>query len=81
MARKQRIQKLIKFLQENYPESQIYNSPCIVYDYQECVYVDENDNDGDIWAMYAPGYDYIDLYGVKDKEYASFVDKSRLKTS
>ena len=81
MTRKERIKKLVGFLKENYPESQIFNSPCIADDYQKCVYMDENDK-GAIWAMYAPDYDYIDLYGVKNMEYASFVEgcDCRLKT-
>ncbi len=79
MTREQRIEKLVKFLRANYPKSQIFNSPCMVDDYQKCVYTDEND-EGDIWAMYAPGWDYIDLYGVKDKEFIFFVEGSHSKT-
>ena len=79
MTREQRIKKLVKFLKENYPKSQIFNCPCMADDYQECVYSDEND-EGDIWAMYAPGWDYIDLYGVEDEEYTSFMEGDHLKT-
>jgi len=33
MTREQRIKKLVKFLKENYPKSQIFNVPCMAGDY------------------------------------------------
>lgn len=80
MNRKQRIKKLVGFLKENYPESQIFNSPCIAGDYQKCVYLDEaDDEESDIWVMYAPGWDYCDIYGLTNKEFYTFVAGDRLK--
>ena len=71
-----KIEKLKKFLQENYPNIQAYNTRNIAGDYMENVYNEDN-----IQVDYAPGYDYIEIFGLSDKEFESLIDeKGLLKT-
>ena len=75
MSHRQAIIKLVQFLRENYPDVQYFNTPCLANDYQEEVYRDEEVG---IYAMFAPDWGYIDLYGVSPYEFASFVRNEHL---
>ena len=75
MDRQQDITKLVQFLRENYPDVQYFDTPCLANDYQEEVYRDE---EAGIYAMFAPDWGYIDLYGVSISEFTSFVRDEHL---
>ena len=59
-----KIDKLKKFLQENYPNIQAYNTKNIAGDYMKNVYDEDN-----IQVDYAPEYDYIEIFGLSDEEF------------
>lgn len=59
-----RIEKLIKFLKEKFESGiQMFDTPSLVNDYRIPIYVDD-----DITVLYAPGWDYIEIYGISDEE-------------
>lgn len=64
-----RFKKLKKFLSENYAGTQAFNTRNIVGDYMVNVY----DEDG-IEVDYAPGYDYVEIFGLSDEEFCSLLD-------
>lgn len=65
-----KINKLKKFLQENYPNMQAFNTRNIAGDYMKNVYDKDN-----IQVNYAPKYDYIEIFGLSDKEFDSLLDR------
>ena len=66
-----KIDKLKKFLQENYPNIQAFNTRNIIGDYMENVYDEDN-----IQVDYAPEYGYIEIFGLTDEEFEELLDKN-----
>lgn len=64
MTRKQRIEKLTDFLLEEYPHTQAFNTHNLVGDYMESVYEDKS-----IEVFYAPGYGYVEIFGLTESEF------------
>lgn len=58
------IEKLKRFLQENYPNIQAFNTRNICGDYMVTVY-----NEDGIAVDYAPEYEYIEIFGLTEKEF------------
>ena len=65
-----KISKLKIFLQKNYANVQSFNTRNTMGDYIETVY----DEDG-IQVYYAPAYDYIEIFGLTEKQFNSLLDK------
>lgn len=60
-----RIEKLIKFLKERFESGiQMFDTPSLVDDYRIPIYVED-----DITVLYAPSWDYIEIYGISDEEF------------
>lgn len=60
-----RIEKLIKFLKERFEDGiQMFDTPSLVHDYRIPIYVKD-----DITVLYAPHWDYIEIYGISDEEF------------
>jgi hypothetical protein len=70
-----KIEKLKKFLQENYPNIQAYNTRNLVGDYMINVYKADN-----IRVDYALEYEYIEIFGLSDKEFDDLLENGCLKT-
>lgn len=71
-----KIDKLKKFLQENYPNEQAFNTRNLLADNMGTVY----DEDG-IIVDYCYDYSYIEIFGLTDKEFENLIDnKGHLKT-
>lgn len=66
-----KIDKLKNFLQENYPNIQAFNTRSFTGDYTTTVY-----NEDGITVDYAPGYQYIEIFGLTDKEFEDLLDKN-----
>lgn len=64
-----KIEKLKKFLQENYPNFQAFNSRGV--DHTEQVY-----NDDDIIVDYCSSYGYVEIFGLTDEEFWDLIDDS-----
>ena len=67
---KNKIDKLKKFLQENYPNIQAFNNRSMSWDYVENVYNQDN-----IQVDYAPRYEYIEIFGLSNEEFEGLLDK------
>lgn len=67
-----KIDKLKKFLQTNYPQIQAFDTPSLAGDYRVKVY-----NKDGIQVYYAPNYDYVEIYGLTKDEFRSLLDKKR----
>ena len=65
-----KINKLKKFLQENYPNMQAFDSRNITGDSMITVY----DKDG-IIVDYCYYWNYIEIFGLTDEEFDSLLDK------
>ena len=64
-----KIEKLKRFLQENYPNVQAFYTRYLVGDYMELVY----DEDG-IEVYYCYDYEYIEIYGLSQAEFDSLIE-------
>lgn len=64
-----KIDKLKRFLQENYPNEQAFNTRNIVGDSMERVY----DKD-EIIVDYCYYYSYIEIFGLTDEEFEDLID-------
>lgn len=64
MTREERIERLTDFLSKEYPHTQAFNTPNLVGDYMESVY-----EDGGIEVLYAPGYGYVEIFGLTESEF------------
>lgn len=69
MTREEKIEKLKKFLKENYQGTQAFSTRNIIGDTMETVY-----EDGEISVDYCYYYDYIEIFGLTDKEFESLLD-------
>lgn len=60
-----RIEKLIEFLKAHFESGiQMFDTPSITPDFRMPIY----DKD-DILVLFAPEYEYIEIYGISDKEF------------
>lgn len=60
-----RIENLIKFLKNQFKDGiQMFNTPSLVGDFRFTIY----EEDG-IEVLFAPHYDYIEIYGISDEEF------------
>ena len=66
-----KIDKLKKFLQENYPNEKAFNTRNWIGDNMETVY----DEDG-IIVDYCYVYSYIEIFGLTDKEFENLIDNT-----
>lgn len=64
--RKKHIKKLEDFLIEAYPDTQAFDCPDIMGDYKVTAYEDEEYK---IRVLYAPYYEYVEIYGLTDEEF------------
>lgn len=65
-----KIDKLKRFLQENYPNEQAFNTRNIVGDSMETVY-----DEDEIIVDYCYYYSYIEIFGLTDEEFEDLIDK------
>ena len=71
-----KIDKLKKFLQENYPNEQAFNTKNIVGECMATVY-----NQDGLMVDYCYYYEYIEIFGLTDVEFENLIDnKGHLKT-
>ena len=60
-----RIENLIVFLKENFEKGiQMFDTPNIVGDLMLRIYKKD-----DITVLFAPGYNYIEIFGISDEEF------------
>lgn len=60
-----RIEKLIKFLKERFESGiQMFDTPSLVNDYRIPIYIED-----DITVLYAPSWNYIEIYGISSEEF------------
>lgn len=60
-----RIENLIVFLKENFEKGiQMFDTPNIVGDFMVPIYKKD-----DILVLFAPEYDYIEMFGISDEEF------------
>lgn len=64
-----KMEKLKKFLKENYQGTQAFNTRNIVGDIMENVYEDDG-----IIVDYCYYYDYIEIFGLTNKEFESLLN-------
>lgn len=69
-----KIEKLKKFLKENHQGRQAFNTRNIVGDSMQTVY----EEDG-IIVDYCYYYDYIEIFGLTNKEFESLLDDGEIK--
>ena len=68
-----RIKKLIKFLKERFKSGiQMFDTPCIVNDYRIPIYIED-----DITVLYAPHWDYIEIYGISGEEFERVMKEAK----
>lgn len=68
-----RIEKLVKFLKERFEDGiQMFNTPSFVNDYRIPIYVED-----DITVLYAPSWDYIEIYGISDEEFERVMKEAK----
>lgn len=60
-----RIENLIGFLKENFEKGiQMFDTPNIAGDLMFLIYKKD-----DITVLFAPGYNYIEIFGISDEEF------------
>lgn len=64
---------LKRFLQENYPNIQAFDSPNWSGDFMEVVY----DKDR-IQVLYCPDYTYIEIFGLTPQDFESLLEKDNM---
>lgn len=67
-----RIEKLKRFLQENHPNIQAFNTENLVGDYMELVY-----DEDDIEVYYCYGWEYIEIFGLSQAEFDSLIETDK----
>lgn len=68
-----KIDKLKNFLQKNYPNIQAFNTSNLVGDFIVNVY-----NKDGIKVYYCEYWDYIEIFGLKDKQFEDLLDENSL---
>lgn len=64
---------LKRFLQDNYPNAQAFNTRNFVGDEMRRVY-----DNGQIIVDYCDFYDYVEIFGITPEEFESLLDKEKL---
>lgn len=68
-----RIEKLIKFLKKRFENGiQMFDTPSLVNDHRIPIYVKDN-----IIVLYAPYWDYIEIFGISDEEFERVVKEAK----
>ena len=68
-----RIEKLIKFLKERFEDGiQMFDTPSLVNDFRLPIYSED-----EITVLWAPGYDYIEIYGISDEEFERVMKEAK----
>ena len=68
-----RIEKLIKFLKERFEDGiQMFDTSSLVNDYRIPIYIED-----DITVLYAPHWDYIEIYGISDEEFERVMKEAK----
>ena len=68
-----RIEKLIKFLKERFENGiQMFNTPSLVNDFRLPIYSED-----EITVLWAPGYEYIEIYGISDEEFERVMKEAK----
>lgn len=68
-----RIEKLIKFLKERFENGiQMFDTPSLVNDFRLPIYSED-----EITVLWAPGYDYIEIYGISDEEFERVMKEAK----
>lgn len=68
-----RIEKLIKFLKKRFENGiQMFDTPSLVDDYRIPIYVEN-----DITVLYAPYWDYIEIYGISDEDFERVMKEAK----
>lgn len=68
-----KLEKLKKFLQENHPYAQVFNTRNIAGDYMVTVYCAD-----DIQVDYCADWEYIEIFGLTEEEFDSLLDKKAI---
>ena len=68
-----RIEKLINFLKDKFKDGiQMFDKPSLVNDYRIEIYYEDG-----ISVLYAPGYEYIEIFGVSKEEFKKIVKEEK----
>ena len=68
-----RIEKLIKFLKERFENGiQMFDTPSLVNDFRLPIYSED-----EITVLWAPGYEYIEIYGISSEEFDRVVRETK----
>ena len=68
-----KIEKLIKFLKERFENGiQMFDTPSLVNDFRLPIYSED-----EITVLWAPGYDYIEIYGISDEEFERVMKEAK----
>ena len=70
MTTREAMRKLKKFLSLKYPETKAYNIPVERDSYMQLVYNDDN-----ITVYFCKNWNYLEIYGLTQEEYASLITK------
>ena len=68
-----RIEKLINFLKDKFKDGiQMFDTPSLVNDYRIEIYYEDG-----ISVLYAPCYEYIEIFGVSKEEFKKIVKEAK----
>lgn len=68
-----KIEKLIKFLKERFENGiQMFDTPSLVNDFRLPIYSED-----EITVLWAPGYEYIEIYGISDEEFERVMKEAK----
>lgn len=68
-----RIEKLINFLKNSFKDGiQMFDTPSLVNDYRIAIYCED-----EITVLYAPYYEYIEIFGVSKEEFKKIVKEAK----
>ena len=68
-----RIENLIKFLKERFKDGiQMFDTPSMVDDFRVPIY-----NKDEIIVLWAPHYEYIEIYGISDEEFERVMKEAK----
>ena len=68
-----KIEKLIKFLKERFENGiQMFDTPSLVNDFRLPIYSED-----EITVLWAPGYEYIEIYGISSEEFDRVVREAK----
>lgn len=70
-----RIEKLINFLKNSFKDGiQMFDAPSLANDYLIAIYCED-----EITVLYAPYYEYIEIFGVSKEEFKKIVKEAKGK--